>query len=104
MLWLGRVRVRVMERLERALAFAYQKFERLAGLGVGDRDRDVAVVLTPQQPDLDPVATAAVELACDVVRGWVISLPSESFDRYALTTNGRAARGQPRGLRRLLAT
>ncbi len=66
MLWPRRVRVGVMEHLERALALAYRKLERLTGLGVGDRHRHVAVVLTPQQPDLDPVARAPVELACDV--------------------------------------
>ena len=81
MLWLGRVRVGVMEHLERALAFAYRKLERLAGLGVGDRDCDVAVVLTPQQPDLDPVASAAVELACDVGAwlGHLAVLPGRSI-------------------------
>jgi len=55
-----------MEHLERALALAYRKLERLTGLRVGDRHRHVAVVLTSQQPDLDPVVCARVELACDV--------------------------------------
>jgi hypothetical protein len=59
-----------MEHLERALALAYRELERLTGLGVGDRDRHAAVALTPQQPDLDPVARAAVELACDL-GGWL---------------------------------
>ena len=71
-----RVRVGVMEHLERALALAYRKLERLTGLGVGDRHRHVAVVLTPQQPDLDPVARAPVELACDVGAWLFISLSS----------------------------
>jgi hypothetical protein len=48
------------------LALAYRKLERFTGLGVRDRHRHPAVVLTPQQPDLDPVADAAVELACDL--------------------------------------
>jgi hypothetical protein len=55
-----------MEHLERALALAYRKLERFTGLGVPDRHRHLAVVLTPQHPDLDPVADAAVELACDL--------------------------------------
>ena len=59
LLWPRRVRVGVMEYVERALALAYRKLERLTGLGVGDRHRHVAVVLRPQQPDLDPVARAA---------------------------------------------
>src|SRR5215213_3808020 len=59
--WPRRVCVGVMEHLERVLALAYRKLERLTGLRVGDRHGHVAVVRTPQQPDLDPVARAAVE-------------------------------------------
>jgi hypothetical protein len=55
-----------MENLQRALALRNGKLERLTGLGVGDRHRHVAVFPTPQQPDLDPVACAPVELACGV--------------------------------------
>jgi hypothetical protein len=64
--WPRRVCVGVMENVERVLALAYRKLERLTALGVGDRHGHVAVVLRPQQPDLDPVARAAVELACDL--------------------------------------
>jgi hypothetical protein len=66
MLWPCRVRVGVMEDVERTLALAYRKLERDTALGVADRHRDAAVVLTPEQPDLDPVARAPVELAWDV--------------------------------------
>src|SRR5581483_6411707 len=66
MLWQRGVREGVMEHLERALTLAYRKLERLTGLRVSDRHRHLAVGLTPQQPDLDPVARAPVEFACDV--------------------------------------
>jgi hypothetical protein len=55
-----------MGHLERVLALAHRKLERVAGLPVDDRHRPAAIVLTPQQPDLDPVARAPVELACDL--------------------------------------
>jgi hypothetical protein len=90
------------EHLERVLALAYRNLERLTALGVGDRHRHVAVVLTPHQPDLDPVARAAVELACDLGAWLSHRCPPGPCDRYALTTNGRAPRGQPRCVGRLL--
>jgi hypothetical protein len=66
MLWPCGVGVGVVEHLERTLALAYRNLERLTGLCIGDRHRHVAVVLTPQQPDVDPVARAPIELACDL--------------------------------------
>jgi hypothetical protein len=65
-LWLRRVRERVVEHVERALALAYEKLEHFTVLRVVDRHRHVAVVPTPQQLDFDPVARAAVEFACDL--------------------------------------
>jgi hypothetical protein len=59
----GGVRVRVMENVERAVAVAHLDDERVAGLAVRDRHRDAVVRLAPQQPDMDPVIVAAVELA-----------------------------------------
>jgi len=56
----------VVEHLERALTLAYRKLERLTGLRVDDHHRHLAVGLTPQEPDLDPVARAPVELACEM--------------------------------------
>ena len=100
--WPRRVCVGVMEHVERVLALAYRKLERLTGLRVGDRHGHVAVVLTPQQPDLDRVARAAVELACDLGVAGSSRCPPGPCDRYALTTNGRAPRGQPRCVGRLL--
>jgi hypothetical protein len=93
--WPRRVCVGVMDHVERVLALAYRNLERLTGLGVGDRYGHVAVVLTPQQPDLDPVARAAVMAGSS-------RCPPVPCDRYALTTNGRAPRGQPQCVGRLL--
>jgi len=76
LLWPRRIRVGVTEHLERALALGYRKLECLTGLGVVDRHGHVAVVLTPQQPDLDPVPATPVELACDVGARLLISLSS----------------------------
>ena len=44
------------------------KLERVAGLGVDDRDHDLVVGLVPQQSNFDSVALAAVELS-DLLRG-----------------------------------
>jgi hypothetical protein len=73
MLWPRRVRVGVLEHLERALALAHRKLERLTGLGVVDRHGYPGVVGVPKQTDLDPVARAAVELACDLC-AWLCHL------------------------------
>jgi hypothetical protein len=76
LLWQRRLRVGVMEHLERALALAYRELECLTGLGVGDRHRHVAVVLTPQQPDVDPSPVRRSSSRVIWVRGRVISLSS----------------------------
>jgi hypothetical protein len=55
-----------MEHVECALAFADRKLERLSGLGVDDRDRHAVLARVPHQAEVDPVAGAAVELACDL--------------------------------------
>lgn len=69
MLWPPGVGEGVMENLERALAFACRKLERFS-LGVGDRHRHAAVVLRPQQLDLDPVARARSSSRVIGVRDW----------------------------------
>jgi hypothetical protein len=55
---------RVVEDLERALALANRQFEDFAGLSVVDCYRNLAVVRVPEQPDVDTVARAPVELEC----------------------------------------
>jgi hypothetical protein len=52
----------VMEDVERAVAIPNLDDERLAGLGIRDRHRDAVVRLAPQQPDVDPIVVAVVEL------------------------------------------
>jgi hypothetical protein len=59
----GGVGVRVMEHVHRPLALMHLERERVAGLAVVDGDENAPVVLAPEQPDLDPVERAAVELA-----------------------------------------
>src|ERR671931_2188664 len=58
-----RVRVGVVEDLERVLALADLDGEGLAGLRVADRDVDAAIDLAPEEAHVDPIARAAVELA-----------------------------------------
>src|SRR3954471_21444180 len=59
----GRVRVRVMEDVDRVLAVADLDREGLLGPGVGHGDEDDLVVRAPQEAYLDAVGGAAVELA-----------------------------------------
>ncbi|MFZ0376901.1 MAG: hypothetical protein WAL38_03665 [Solirubrobacteraceae bacterium] len=69
-----------MEDVECRLPIFDRQLERLAGLGVLHGDRHALLVGVPQQPDVDAVAGAAVELACpgkalawELVRvGWAL--------------------------------
>jgi hypothetical protein len=53
----------VVEHVERAIAVGNLKLDRVGGLGVVDRHRDVAVVGMPEQSDVETIAYAAVEFA-----------------------------------------
>jgi hypothetical protein len=73
-----------MEHVECALAVAHRKLEGLSGLGIGDRHRRAVLARVPQQPDVDPVGGAAVELACDLgaCLGHLVVLPGRVIAAY----------------------
>ena len=58
-----RVRVGVVEDVERSASVWHWQLEGVTGLGVVDRHGYAGVVGVPEQPDMDPVAGAAVKLA-----------------------------------------
>ena len=66
------------ERVQRTVWLGNVEGEPVTGLGVGDSHSDPSVVRTPEQPDVDAVVRAAVQLAHRVgelsVHG--MSLPS----------------------------
>ena len=64
----GRVRVGVVEDVERAFAVAHREVEYHAGLGFLDGHRHVAVIRVPEKADADAVGDAAVELASALLR------------------------------------
>ena len=59
---MGRVREGVVKDVEGALTVADVDAKALAGSHVRNGDRELSVGLAPEQPDLDPVRPAAVEL------------------------------------------
>ena len=63
----GRVGVRVVEHVQGTLAVADLDRELIAGLVVGDGHEHLVVVLAPEQPHVDAVVRAVVELTEDVV-------------------------------------
>ncbi len=71
-----RVRVGVTEHLERALALAHRKLERLIGLRVGDRSVTWPLLLhhSSRTSIRSPVRPSSSRVMW--VRGWVISLSS----------------------------